>query len=83
MKAHVCVGGPLDGEFATSEDFYGYPARDEKGRLERLNWTPRETGMYQHLRNEYQAYHNAHRSNVPVLWIHTSLLKPPISPRKR
>ncbi len=76
MKAYYCVGGPLDGEYATSKDFHG-------------NWETNEDGMYSHLRKEYAAYNSSGWSYVPQgdkcsrLWIHKDYLKPGISPRGR
>lgn len=89
MKAHICIGGPLDGEFASSEDFYGYRQRDEKGRvipyhrLER-GWE-REPGMYDHLKNEYLQFNtsSSRRGRCNVIWLHTSRMIPPIPGRKR
>ena len=86
MKAHLCVGGPLDGEFATSDDFYGYIpyVKGTKRRDWRAGRTP---GMYDHLRKEYHQFNNASRAFAPkgchVVWIHESVLKPSISPRNR
>lgn len=76
MKAHICIGGPLDGEFATSEDFYGHWDRQS---------LMHERGMYEHLKNEYAQFHNASRSRkrAQVCWIHVPLLPVSISPRKR
>jgi hypothetical protein len=88
MKAHVCIGGPLDGNFATSTDFspeYGTPGS---------HWyTP--LGKYaQHQREYFQfntAYHRAtvfvqfskklgrKREECHVVWIHRSLLQTPLT----
>lgn len=83
MKAHICIGGPLNGEFATSKDFYG-------------EWDPvvikRYEGMYNHLRAEYVQFNNASRPyntgqhgrhRAQVAWIHIDCLPPSISPRNR
>jgi hypothetical protein len=94
MKAHVCIGGPLDGLFATSEDFHGYrvinPATKKPYRHgERMpdgRWPyERDPGMYAHLTNEYAQFHNASssRRRAHVVWIHTSLLPVAISPKQR
>jgi hypothetical protein len=83
MKAHVCIGGPLDGEHATSEDFYGY-RRNEKDAYGNRTWK-RDPGMYQHLKHDYCQFntgsHGAAKSNV--VWIHRDLLTGSISPRQR
>lgn len=94
MKAHVCIGGPLDGEHATSEDFYGYrvinpetkkPYRHGERMPDGRYSFQRDPGMYQHLRREYHQFntrsHGAAKSNV--VWIHTSRLTGSISPRQR
>jgi hypothetical protein len=79
VKAHICIGGPLDGEFATSLDFYGRWTKD----------MGHEEGMYEHLRGEYHQFNNAHsgawkgKPKNSVAWIHESLLKPSVSPRER
>lgn len=77
MKAHICIGGPLDGEFATSKDLHGewsYPP----GHIE---------GMYEHLQHEYHQFNNANRAfnktGCHVIWLHESLMQSSISPRKR
>lgn len=68
MKAHVCIGGPLDGQHAISSDFW-------------------QGGMYHHLEREYLQFNNAarawNRTGAHVAWIHTSLLKPSITPKHR
>lgn len=78
-KAHFCIGGPLDGEHAASEDFHGYRQRDDKGKVipyHRTGYVRPEPGMYEHLSNEYvqfnTANHGAARSDV--VWIHRSRL---------
>ena len=96
MKAHICIGGPLDGEHATSEDFFGYRPIDPKTKRPypygvgkkmpdgRWPWS-RDPGMYAHLSREYVQFntssHGAAKSDV--IWIHRSLLTGSISPRKR
>jgi GH18 family chitinase len=74
-KAHQCIGGPLDGEFATSYDFYG-------------TWTKtagREEGMYEHLKHEYFQFNTARHgaARTDVVWLHRDTLRPSISPRER
>lgn len=97
MKAHICIGGPLDGEFATTEDFIGYKAlnpetgkpykwsdRDAEGRMPNGLWSwQREPGMYEHLRHEYHRFNSGGTSKVSMVWIHKDTLQMPISPRKR
>ena len=89
MKAHLCIGGPLDGEHATSEDFYGYRARDEKGKVipyhKLKTYAPREDGMYGHLRNDYVQFNTSHHgaAKSDVVWIHRELLTGSVSPRQR
>jgi hypothetical protein len=88
MKAHLCIGGPLDGEHATSEDFYGYRPRDEKGKVIPYHRAPiraREPGMFGHLRNDYCQFNTASRGQAKsdVVWIYRPLLSGSISPRQR
>jgi len=92
MKAHICIGGPLDGEWATSSDFHGdWISAGADSR--------REDGMYEHLSREYFQFNTArHQSTVfqhpsrkkglgrvecHVVWLHRSLLQSPKSPRER
>lgn len=85
MKAHICIGGPLDGSFATSDDFYGGYAY-VPGTRRRDYHTPVE-GMYEHLKHEYFQFNTATRAATGklgnVVWLHKSLLKPAISPKDR
>ena len=76
MKAHVCIGGPLDGEFAASIDFYGRWNREESHY---------EDGMYTHLKDVYVQFHNASagRRRAHVVWIHLDLLPMPKPLRDR
>lgn len=79
-KAYPCIGGPLDGQHAATEDFYqGSP---EKFREH--SWF-REGGMYGHLADEYASYNASGRSRrgPSMIFVHTSLLKPLISARDR
>lgn len=73
--AYPCVGGPLDGEYATTEDF--------------RTWGD-NPGMYTHLTREYHEYNYtvATRKRVgsfppSMIFIHVSLLKPLARPRDR
>ncbi|HEY6019187.1 MAG TPA: hypothetical protein VIY48_04585 [Candidatus Paceibacterota bacterium] len=85
MKAHFCIGGPLDGEFATSDDFYG--GYEKVPGTRRNDYSKRVEGMYEHLKDEYHQFNNASRVGAPkgchVVWIHKNALSPSISPRKR
>lgn len=79
MKAHVCIGGPLDGEFAATIDFYGRWVAEERRH---------EEGMYEHLKGAYVQFHNAHRgrareARAHVVWIHLDLLPAPKALRDR
>lgn len=69
MKAYYCVGGPLDGEYATSKDFYG-------------DWRTKEKGMYAHLYKQYSQF-NGCGGRCTMLWIHVDLMKPGINPKNR
>ena len=76
MKAHICIGGPLNGEFAASIDFHGRWDKDLKTR---------ERGMYEHLAADYAQFHNAYssRRRAHVAWIHVDLLPMPKALRDR
>ena len=97
--AYPCIGGPLDGEYATSEDFHGYrPINPETKKPYRYGETPpdgryswqRDEGMYAHLKHEYVEYNGSGGGSKRVggfpptmVYIHKSVLKPLQSPRKR
>lgn len=83
MKAHVCIGGPLDGEFATSADFYG--GYEKVAGTNRNDYSRRVEGMYQHLRDQYHQFHNASRDSrrATVVWIFHEMLPRAISARQR
>ena len=76
MKAHICIGGPLNGEHAASIDFYGRWNRET---------TRHEEGMYAHLKDAYVEFHNASagRRRAHVVWIHRDLLPLPKALRDR
>ena len=66
--AYPCIGGPLDGEHATTEDFYGYrPINPETKKPYRWNERQpdgrysfeRDEGMYAHLKNEYVEFNGS------------------------
>lgn len=97
-KAYPCIGGPLDGRHAITDDFYEGPhhyeflqpdgswSRDWKLRG---NAPPRKVfdgpgGMYQHLHDEYFSYNNADRSPyASMVFIHKSCLQKAIPPSQR
>lgn len=79
-RAYPCVGGPLDGEHACTDDF----VRGTPEKYRGVSWFS-EPGMYAHLRDEYIEYNAARRSSKQpsMVFVHTSLLKPVISARQR
>lgn len=79
-KAYPCLGGPLDGQHAATEDFE--TASPEKFRHH--SWY-REGGMYGHLADEYVEFNAGRRtrSAPSMIFVHTSILKPVISARER
>lgn len=82
MRAHICIGGPLDGEFATNADFYG--AYEKVPGTKRNDYSKPIEGMYAHLKHDYFDYNNATRGRLAnVVWIHKSLLPPSIPASKR
>jgi len=82
-RAHICIGGPLDGEFACSDDFYG--GYEKVPGTNRNDYSKSVEGMYEHLKGQYQQFNTAHsrRGACNVIWLHTSLMKVPVSPRAR
>lgn len=90
-KAYLCIGGPLDGHFAMTDDFADAPYHWEypSGKSWRThNGTRVDTGpagLYHHLEDKYVAFNASGRGRkVPsMVWIHVDLLKMPISPRLR
>lgn len=78
-KAYPCIGGPLDGLYAASEDMYPEIVARDDGRV------LREGGMYGHIGDEYIEYNAANSSSrtPSMIFVHTSLLKPVISARAR
>ena len=95
MKAHICIGGPLDGYFATSEDFAGAPYKYSypNGRTNPpMRTITGDAGMYNHLRDEYAQYNFGNspygssfipRARPSMVWLHYTLLKPSIPPSRR
>ena len=76
--AYPCIGGPLDGQYATTDDFYrGWGKPEDKYY--------RPEGMYSHLSQEYCEYNAAYRHSkyTSMIFIHVSLLKNKNSARKR
>lgn len=88
-KAYPCIGGPLDGEFATTGDFEGdYPY--VKGTKRRDYDAKRIEGMYEHLASSYVQFNQAGnnwnkdtRRIPPMIWLHTGLLVLPVPPKER
>jgi hypothetical protein len=80
--AYPIIGGPLDGEYATTDDFY-----PERGKPDSYYYRP--GGLYGHLDREYAEFNAASGGNKKLggsptmVFIHKSLLKPLISPRDR
>jgi hypothetical protein len=67
-KAYICIGGPLDGQYATTEDFHD------------------REGMYAHLDDQYASYNSSGSyggGRASMIYVHMSLIKPPISGRER
>jgi hypothetical protein len=93
MKAHICIGGALDGQFATSVDFedgrhhWEWPEGRGVGKPVKIYDGP--AGMYHHLADHYYAYNSASggrgtaRNKPSMVWLHIDLLKPSISPKDR
>jgi hypothetical protein len=82
--AYPCIGGPLDGEYATTDDFE--KPTDEKYRGN--SWF-REGGMYGHLADDYAEFNNSRGGRKVIggepsmVFIHRALLKPLVAPRNR
>jgi hypothetical protein len=86
-KAYPCIGGPLDGKHAVTDDF-----SPEWGQLGEEFFQPR--GMYHYLADEYMSYNNANgrvhlrrgtvkEDSPSMIFVHVSCLKPAISPKDR
>jgi len=85
-RAHPCVGGPLDGQYATDGDFHGYYEKVPGTR--RNDYSKKIEGMYEHLKDEYYPYNCANRSwarhRMPnVVFVHKDLVGPSVPPSKR
>jgi hypothetical protein len=86
-KAHPCIGGPLDGEFATSGDFHG--SYEKVPGTQRNDYSKPVEGMYAHLSDDYYQFNTAYsytmkrRNLARVVWLHVSMLRPSIAPSKR
>lgn len=85
MKAHICIGGPLDGQYAASGDFYGF--YEKEPGTQRNDYSKRIEGMFEHLKDEYHQFNNAGRAFTPrgchVVWLHKSILKPSVPLNQR
>lgn len=83
-KAYPCIGGPLDGLNAATEDMYPrVVARRDSGQWKEGD-VIREGGMYGHVADEYEAYNSAgHGRHASMIFVHTSLLRQVVSARVR
>ena len=77
MKAHICIGGPLDGLHACTNDFW-----EDEWDGKNLTYT----GRYADYQNDYVQFNNADRPYNPrknpracVAWIYRPLLLPSIT----
>lgn len=82
-KAHLCLGGPLDGEHAQGADFYG--GYEKIPGTRRNDYSKRVEGMYEHLRSQYVQFNTASHgyAKSDVVWIHRDLLTGSVSPKDR
>jgi hypothetical protein len=75
MKHYPCLGGPLDGQIVTAEDFY--TSVDYNGR----QWV-RSGGQHRKHSDDYIPYIRHSRNNVlapSTVYIHKSVLKDLVS----
>lgn len=93
MKAHICIGGPLDGQFAVTRDFedglYHWEWPNGRGVGKPIKISDGPAGIYFHLAEQYYPYNSAGggrgaaRNKPSMVWLHIDLLKPSISPKDR
>jgi hypothetical protein len=87
VKAHPCIGGPLDGLYATDGDFHG--SYEKVPGTKRNDYGKPVEGMYEHLKGEYTPYNIATRAMIRgkeranVVYVHDSLNRASVSPRLR
>lgn len=76
-RAYSIIGGPLDGKYALMSDFY------KPFTSARPEWsTP--GGCYERYAKEYSTFNSAGSARCPtsMVFVHNSLLKPPITAHK-
>lgn len=80
--AYPIIGGPLDGEYAITSDFYSGSGKEGDTYY-------RPEGIYYHLSRQYEEFNAAHGGrkvlggSPSMVFIHTSLLKPLARPKDR
>lgn len=88
MKAHPCIGGPLDGLYATNGDFHGFHEKVPGTRRNDYS-KPTIEGMYAHLKGEYVAYNISARALLRrkergnVVYVHDSVNRASVVPSRR
>ena len=87
MKAYICIGGPLDGQFASGKDFQS--AR-KSFRAVATNFDPdfdtcleiksEPDGKFASLGPQYKRYNaGGQRGGCTMVWLHVSLLRDPVT----
>jgi len=79
-KAHICIGGPLDGQHAIGKDFWEHGMFHHlEDEYMQFNTAWRNATVLQRaskaLDRPLQECH--------VVWLHRSLLRPSVTPRNR
>lgn len=86
MKAYICIGGPLDGLFASTTDFLqervSMDWRNVAGIYQNGGNIPNKiyhpAGRFAVYQKDYYRYNSGGKTGVSMVWIHRSLLKKPV-----
>jgi hypothetical protein len=87
--AYPCIGGPLDGEYATTDDMRPtHIAARDYGKWKKGDVIT-EGGLYGNIAADYFEFNSAHGRAKRIgafpsmIFVHRSVLKPLISPKER
>lgn len=88
MKAYICIGGPLNGQHATSKDFAPQRMVFNKSNPNTWNSTyanssintmSKPAGRHFYLKDQYLQYNCGKRGMAcSMVWLHISLLIDPV-----
>lgn len=87
MKAYPCLGGPLDGQFASTKDFvverYSQITNFVSGKVIADGFIGKihhPAGQYSRYRGEYFRFNcGERRGPTTMVWLHRDLLRKPIN----